>query len=85
MCMGTHRGQKKISDPLQLKTQAVMGHLKWVLGAELLFSARAVSALNHGALSPTHHAIFTQQFLGIALASCTVTVFECGCLHCDCI
>lgn len=85
MCVRTHGGQRKISDPLQLKIQVVMSHLKWVLGAELLFSTRAVSALNHGALFPTHHTIFTQQFLGIALASCTVAVFEYRCLNCDCI
>lgn len=39
------------SDPLQLKLQAFVSHLVWVLGTRLQFSVRAVSALNHGAIS----------------------------------
>ena len=39
-------------DLLEPELQEVKSHLTWVLGTEFRSSARAVYALNHGALSP---------------------------------
>lgn len=39
-------------DCLQLKLQAVMSFLVWVLGTELESSARDLCALKHGAIAP---------------------------------
>lgn len=41
MCVGAHRGQKKVVYPLQLELQVAVSHPKWVLGLELGSSARA--------------------------------------------
>ena len=51
MCMGASRGQKKLSDPLNLELQVIIGYLMWVLGIELWFSGRVVSVLSHGVIS----------------------------------
>jgi hypothetical protein len=34
-CAGTHRGQRKLSESLELALQAVVSRLMWVLGTEL--------------------------------------------------
>lgn len=47
---GVFRGQKRLSDFLELELQMAMGD-RWVLGTELVSFARAINALNHGALS----------------------------------
>lgn len=44
--------QKRVSDPMELKLQAVWSRLTWVLGTNLESPARAVSALKHGAIFP---------------------------------
>lgn len=46
MCVGAHRGQKGVSDPLELKLQVVESHSACVVGTEFGSSVRAVSALN---------------------------------------
>jgi len=43
---GTHRGQKRASDPLALEIQVVVSFLTWGLGTKLRFSARLVCTLN---------------------------------------
>lgn len=54
---GAYRGQKRVSDPLELELQEVVSHLIWMLGIELRSYGRAVSALNLSHLSnpPTLH------------------------------
>jgi hypothetical protein len=52
MYVGTHGCQKSGSDSLELELQRIATHLTWVMGTELLSSARAASALNHRAISP---------------------------------
>lgn len=44
--LGAYRGQKRMSDPLELELQAVVRHLTWVLGIAIQFFTRAVSAGN---------------------------------------
>ena len=39
---------------LELELHAVVGHILWVLGSETGTSGRAVSTLNHGAISLAH-------------------------------
>lgn len=41
-----YRGQKLVSDPLELKLQVAMSCLTWALGTELWFSGRTVCILN---------------------------------------
>ena len=43
---GTYRGQKRISDPLELELQVVMSCLIWVQGTEIKPSGRASSILD---------------------------------------
>jgi hypothetical protein len=52
MHASAHRGQKKVSNPLELALQ-VGGHdMLWVLGTELQTIARIASALRYLAFSP---------------------------------
>lgn len=44
-------GSQKASDPLVLELEATVRLVVWVLGAEPVSSARAVSTLNHRAIS----------------------------------
>lgn len=37
-CADAQKGQKRVSDPLELDSQAVVRHPMWVLGMELKFS-----------------------------------------------
>ena len=39
------KGQKKLSDPLEVETQTMVSCLSWKLGTELWFSAKAPSVL----------------------------------------
>lgn len=43
---GTHRGQERASDPLQLESHVLVRCLHWVLGTEFGSSARAAIAPN---------------------------------------
>ena len=45
-------GQKRTSSPLRLELQMIVNHLICVLGAKLGPSARALSVLNFGPISP---------------------------------
>jgi hypothetical protein len=47
-------GQKRAVDALELELQAVVSHLRWVLGTKFQSLARTVLALNHQAISPDH-------------------------------
>jgi hypothetical protein len=47
------RGQKWVSDPLELKLQEVVNSMVWVLGIKPWSSERAGSPLNHGTVSPS--------------------------------
>lgn len=51
MSSSTHRGQKKVSDPLALELQACKKPI-WGLASKVGFSVRAVRALSHRAISP---------------------------------
>lgn len=51
MCTGTHVGQQRASDPMELELQAVVNHSRRVLGPELGSSERAASAFSHWAIS----------------------------------
>lgn len=70
MCMhhwnaGAHGIQKRVLDLLNW-IQAVLSHLIWVLGSKPEFSARAASALKHGAISPASEGIFIyKEIMGI--------------------
>lgn len=44
VCTGAHKGQKRLSDPLELQLEKVVHCLMWVLGNKT--SLRAASALN---------------------------------------
>lgn len=46
-----YRGQRRVSDPLELELQVVVSCLRWMLGTEPMCSARAVSTLSHQVLS----------------------------------
>lgn len=50
--IGVQGGYRGRLNPLGLELQVVVGHPVWVLGPKLRFSARAVSTLNCGAISP---------------------------------
>lgn len=52
----TRRGQKMVSDALELEFQAVESCLMWVLGTDLGSSTRIVNALNCRAISPVLYA-----------------------------
>ena len=47
-----HRGQKRVSDLLELELQAVVNSPLWVLGTELWSSARAANVLDLWVISP---------------------------------
>lgn len=48
-----YRSQKRASNHSELEPQAILSSLRWVgAGHELRFFARAVLALNHGAIAP---------------------------------
>lgn len=47
MYAGTHVGQRRMPDPLELELQVVVSLLMWVLGVKLESSERAASDLNH--------------------------------------
>lgn len=38
ICTGTHMGQKRVSDSMQLELQVVVSLSKWGLGTELQYS-----------------------------------------------
>jgi len=46
MYAGTHVGQRRMPDPLELELQVVVSLLMWVLGVKLESSERAASDLN---------------------------------------
>jgi hypothetical protein len=48
--VGTHGGQERVSDSQELELQAIMNHLMWVLGTELMSSARCT--LKQSSISP---------------------------------
>lgn len=41
----TNKGQKKLSDPLEVEFQTMVSCLSWKLGTKLWFSAKAASVL----------------------------------------
>lgn len=45
MCAGIHRVHKRVSDSLELESQAAVGCLIWVLGIEPGFSIKAARVL----------------------------------------
>lgn len=49
MCAGAGRGQKRVTDPLEMELQIIMGCLTWGLGNRS--PARAIHALNRRAIS----------------------------------
>lgn len=59
----THRGQKRVSDPLKLALQTVVICPTWVLGTELWSFAREVHNLNHWATSPGCGLLFSSRIL----------------------
>jgi len=52
MSVGTHRTEKRGSDPLELESQVLVNHMTRVLGTELESSKRAVHQLNQEAHCP---------------------------------
>lgn len=54
MSAGTHKGQRKESDPLELESQEVVSHPVGMLGTGLRFSGRVPCALNCQTTSPVH-------------------------------
>lgn len=50
-CIGNYEGQMTASGPLKLELQLVVSYLMLVLGIELMSSERAVTTLNHYAIS----------------------------------
>lgn len=50
--IGAHRGQKMVSDVLELELQIVVSCLDWMLGTELGSSSKAVCTSNCQAISP---------------------------------
>ena len=46
VCAGTHRSQKRVSDPLELELKEAVSHQILVLGTKLWASTRTASALN---------------------------------------
>jgi len=47
MSADTHKGQKRALGPWELKVQAAVSLLKWLLGLELRSSGKLVCVLNH--------------------------------------
>lgn len=47
LCVGAHRGQKRLLIPLELELQAVMSLPLWMFGTKLWSSVRTATALNH--------------------------------------
>lgn len=48
----THGDQRRVSDPREMKLQAVVNFLMWILGTELWSSARATRDFHHWTISP---------------------------------
>jgi hypothetical protein len=46
MSIWAPKGQKMVSDPLDLELLVVLSHPVWMLGTELRFSERAVFSFN---------------------------------------
>jgi hypothetical protein len=59
MCAGICGDQKRTLDLLRLELQAVVSHLMWMLGIELLSSGKTGSTLNSSTKSP----IFSREIL----------------------
>lgn len=45
--VGSHRGQKRVLDPMEQELQAVVNIPTWILGPKSQISARVVDAFNH--------------------------------------
>lgn len=70
MCMcahcvyaGTRRGQRRVSDLLELELQAVLSCMVWVLTISFRFSGGVVSALNSKPFFQLSHLVFLKQGL----------------------
>lgn len=50
------RGQKRVSDPLELELQGVIRHPTWVLKIQLRSSVRVARVLSHWGISPAPRA-----------------------------
>lgn len=68
--VGARWSQKRTPDPLELALQGSASYPTWVLGAYLLFFARAASVFHHWAFSPVAPFVF----LTIDICSCLFLV-----------
>lgn len=54
MYVGICRGQKSMSDPMELELKAVVRDVIWVLGTKHGSPGKAVSVLNYQHICPPH-------------------------------
>jgi hypothetical protein len=55
MCAGSHKGQMRVSDPLELELLADVNLSMWVRETQPRSFGRATGAPNCGAISPASH------------------------------